>query len=344
MATKIIVSVFEIEEILPHKNADSLEIIRPLGWQVVTRKGTWKVGQKCIYIPPDAIVPDNLAEKWGVKQYLLGPNKDRVGKIKLRSEPSFGFIAEADDIFDVGDNVAEYYGIEKYEPPIVMSMEDAEKEDPLFEKYTDIENLRNYPNVFEKDEEIIVTEKIHGCNSRIAIIGEEKMAGSMRLRRKMPETIENGNVFWFPWTIEKVNNLIYSLKNKLTANRIIFYGEIYGGSVQSLDYGVAKGKGFGYRIFDILVDDKYLEYDKIFEYLKEFNIEDVFVPILYRGKFDINKIKELSDGKSTIASHIREGVVVRPVIERTHPKVGRLVMKYISDSYLFSKNSDFKDV
>jgi RNA ligase (TIGR02306 family) len=37
------------------------------------------------------------------------------------------------------------------------------------------------------------------------------------------------------------------------------------------------------------------------------------------------------------------GLFVRPLIERIHPKVGRVIQKYVSDSYLFGKNTDYTD-
>jgi hypothetical protein len=37
--------------------------------------------------------------------------------------------------------------------------------------------------------------------------------------------------------------------------------------------------------------------------------------------------------------HIREGVVVKPTIERTDPKIGRVVLKYLNDDYLLQKES-----
>ena len=65
------------------------------------------------------------------------------------------------------------------------------------------------------------------------------------------------------------------------------------------------------------------------------------VPFLFRGAYTLEKIKELSEGNTTLeGEHIREGVVVKPVVERTHPKVGRVALKYIGDPYLFSKSAD----
>jgi hypothetical protein len=45
-----------------------------------------------------------------------------------------------------------------------------------------------------------------------------------------------------------------------------------------------------------------------------------------------------SDGDSLIGgNHGREGVVVKPIVERDDPKLGRVILKYIGDHYLFGK-------
>src|ERR1017187_1076311 len=50
-------NIVRVTEILPHNNADSLEII-PIGeYQVVSRKEQFKVGDLAVYIQPDSVVP-----------------------------------------------------------------------------------------------------------------------------------------------------------------------------------------------------------------------------------------------------------------------------------------------
>ena len=65
-----------------------------------------------------------------------------------------------------------------------------------------------------------------------------------------------------------------------------------------------------------------------------------FVPTLYRGPFDLEKIKALVDGPSTVegAKHLREGVVIRPVVERDVWGLGRLQLKLVSNSFLEKDN------
>jgi hypothetical protein len=71
------------------------------------------------------------------------------------------------------------------------------------------------------------------------------------------------------------------------------------------------------------------------------------VPHVYDGPFDLQNIRELSNGPSLIAgaNNIREGVVVKPAVERIDPKIGRVILKYVGDAYLFGEDiSDTEDV
>ena len=346
MATPVTVLVSTVENVRPHPNADRLEICDVLGWQMVVPKEIYADGDKVVYFPPDTLIPAEWADQWGVRTYLKGKQNDRVGKINLRGEPSFGLAVRPpeDQDWPVGTNVAEFFGATKYEPPIRVSAGDAAEPHPLFHKYTDMENLRNYPHVLEEGEEVVVTEKIHGTNCRVGLIEGEEMAGSMELRRERPaEDQVETNTYWFPWTLPGVRDLICALAERKSARQVILFGEVYGGSVQSLHYGIPKGKGLGFRAFDILVEGRYLEQDELESVCTEFAVE--MVPVLYRGPFSLAKIRETSSGQTALDDdHMREGSVVKPIHERTHPDVGRLVMKYLSDEYLLGKHSDFKDV
>jgi hypothetical protein len=126
-------------------------------------------GDVIVYFPPDSMLPREWADRFGVTGYLSfksdDPDFGRVRCARLRGEPSFGVVVDLPEGVDwkPGDNVADYYGAKKYEPPVRPDSGDMDCEHALFTKYTDIENLRNFPQVFEEGEEVVVTEKIHGC-------------------------------------------------------------------------------------------------------------------------------------------------------------------------------------
>jgi len=207
----------------------------------------------------------------------------------------------------------------------------------LFVSYTDIENLRNFPAAFQEGEEVVITEKIHGTNSRVGVVEGTYMAGSKELRRKQPGTWKE-NIYWFPFSLPSVQALFDEYHS---AKQVILFGEVYGSKIQSLNYGVIDT--LGYRAFDMLVDGKYLS-DREFGDLCDANYV-LRVPYLYQGPYSLDIVKRLSNGPTELsADHIREGVVVKPVVERRDPKLGRVILKYIGDEYLFGKGiSDSED-
>jgi RNA ligase (TIGR02306 family) len=337
MPSNLVVEVCRIGRVSPHPNADRLELAIIKGWQAVVPKGKMQEGQLIVYFPPDTVLPKEVTDKFGVTSYTAACRQgQRIRQAKLRGEPSFGLVVPPDDpSWPVGKDVAAHYQAVKYDPPLKVSAGDAETPHPMFVSYTEIENMRNYPDVFADGEEVVATEKIHGGNSRIAVIEGEPMAGSHGLRRKRPETIAPGDLYWFPWTLEAVRNLLNDIAK--ASRQAILFGEVYG-RVQSLHYGLENGIGF--RAFDLLVDGKYADYELFKRSCDLFGVETA--PVIYRGPFSLAKIREVSGGRSTIpgADNIREGVVVRPLREKTDPKIGRVVLKYVSDEYLTGKHSD----
>ena len=361
MASKMIVPVVKISNVHSHPNADNLDIAEVLGYQVVVRRGQYKDSDLVLYIPSDALLTKELAEKWKISQYLKGPDKNRVGRIRLRGEPSFGLIIDCPEMMLEGTDMSEFLGIVKYEPPVRATCGDAAPRDPLidpfFDKFTDVQNGRIFVDVLKEGEEVICTEKIHGTSGKISLAGKDKMAiaGSMEVRRKRPFKIADGvevecdfdseemrrSTYWFPWTIKEIRDMLNGLSNK---GNVILYGEIYGGSIQSLDYGIVKGKGLGFRAFGLKVDGRFLDWDEFEKTCATYGVKTV--PVLWRGPFSMAKAKELADGMSTMAGHIREGTVIYVPKEREHPKIGRVILKYIGTEYALSKHQDMdtKDV
>jgi len=350
MSSSCIVPVVEIKNVRVHSNADKLEVCDVLGYQMCIGKGQYKDGDRGVYFPADVLIPKKWAEKFNVLNFLRGKDKDRVGKIKLRGEPSFGLIVPVppDQNWELGYNAADYFECKKYEPPIRPDCGDAEKYDseidPLFDKYCDIENGRIFTDVFSEKDNVIVTEKIHGTNCRIGFVNNIQVAGSMELRRKKPENQDDmeRSIYWSPWNLLAVQKLMNFLKRE--HNVVIMYGEVYGGSIQSLDYGRPKGKGFGYKAFDLKVDGKFLDWLEFNSICCEYEVSTV--PLIYQGPFIYKDILQMADGKTLVQKdlHMREGVVVKSIKEKIHPKIGRSILKYIGTEYSLANNSDFKDV
>ena len=337
--SQLIVEVSRIDRVLPHPNADLLELAHIKGWQCVVPKGKYGAGNLVTYVPIDAVIPTELSERLGITKYL---SNGRVRCARLRGEPSFGVIMDVEDrSWAEGTDVRERYGITKYVPPLRPSAGDAAEPHPLFVSYTDVENLRNFPPVFAEGEDVVVTEKLHGTNCRVGLVEGELMAGSMEVRRKRPEPgAEGSNLYWFPTTLPGVMGLLEELAH--SHRQAILFGEVFGSKVQNLNYG-RKGE-FGFAAFDVLADGRYLDAPQFLELCDRHAVPTV--PVLHRGPYSLEWVKVIAEGLTTLGGgHVREGVVVRPLVERVDPKVGRAVLKYIGDGYLLAKGvSDTNDV
>lgn len=386
MASDLIVPVVEVRNIREHPMADMLSIADVLGYQMVSGlvedpkgklvrrfvrgqrddKGRrvpatadtpvdqtedvhysfrYKEGDHAVYFPADTVLTDEWAERFEVKHLLKGGN--RVGRARLRGEPSFGLIVELPEGVDwqVGQNVADYYGATKYVPPPRNDPGDFAPYDgaidPHFVGYTDIQNGKLLYEHFLPDEEVVATEKIHGANVRLGIINDTLVAGSRTSRKVHPGegAALKDFLFWSPYTNPGVERILRQSRDN-GANVVILFGEVYGQGVQSLHYGVGGKKEKGFRAFDLYVDGKYLGYEEFKRICDENGVETA--PLVYRGPFDLKKMNEISNGPSTLpgASNIREGVVVRPVVERRDPKLGRVVLKFIGTDYELSSHKD----
>jgi RNA ligase (TIGR02306 family) len=345
MPSSLLVKCVRIDEVTEHPDADLLLILKVLGWRCIVRKATDeekaagkkdpRPGDLIVYIPPDSVLSEELAEKMKVKPYLKPGNI--VHKVRLRGIMSYGLLAPNIWGFKEGEEVADILNITKYIPPPLLDGGEKEMNHPHFPNYSDIENYQNFINIFVIGEEVIATEKIHGTNAKTGFVWVDEegahiyMVGSHDERKILRSDDDpKQSLYQYPLT-EKMKGALKALVDHYKAQAVVIYGEVYG-KVQDLRYGL--GKGFAYRAFDISVDGDYLSYDEFFNWCEKFGIETA--PLLYRGPFDPEKMKELSEGDTVLMDenpHMREGIVIKPVKERTHLELGRVILKLKGDRY-----------
>lgn len=318
--SSLIVEIVQVDEIKVHPNADKLEIVIVKGWECVAQKESYKVGDKVIYAPIDSMIPPELADNMGISTYL---SKGKVKTAKLRDIYSQGLLIPLKYLpnpenFKIGDDVAEVLGITKFIPPITFQMEGMQRaNEARFYKYTDIENIKNFPTVLQQDEEVVITEKLHGTNFRVANIDGELHVGGHRTDFNKSDE----NLYW------KAAKL-YNLQDILNSGEQLF-GEIYGFKIQKLAYGL-KNK-FDVRFFDLMVNSRYVNYAQFKEFCEKRSIP--MVPELYIGKWN-NDLMDMASGKTTLAEHVKEGIVITPLTERFDEILGRVIVKHINEKYL----------
>jgi RNA ligase (TIGR02306 family) len=354
------VPIVPITQIRPHSSpeVERLEVAVVEGWQLVVLKGQFQEGELVVYFEQGTVISRELADSFGVTTYLSEKtdiNGDRVlviHRVRLKGEASFGLAMPLPDDcvgLPVNLDLAGYFGATKFMPPIKAVISDAEPAHPAFPTYTDIENLRSYPHKFMEGEWVVMTEKLHGSSGRACFVRDDEtddmkiLAGSRTLQRKSPiegeytpeeyARIIGSNVYWSPMVAPGVADMLYWLY-KAGHQQAAIYGEVYGSKIQSYDYGE---KRLGFRAFDIMIDGKYLPYTEFESLCAQYGIERV--PTLYVGPYSFETIAAHSNGDSLVGgSHGREGGVVRPVYaERHDASIGRVILKFVGDDYLFSR-------
>ena len=143
MSSTLIVPVAVVDSVSPHPNADKLAIARILGWRVVSPKDNIGLAKRSS--PPDTVLPETVSARFGVTQYL---SHGRVRCARLRGELSFGLCSSPDNPdWPVGANVAASIrrpNTSRLCAPVLAIL----KGHPLFQRYTDVENLRHFPDAF----------------------------------------------------------------------------------------------------------------------------------------------------------------------------------------------------
>ena len=311
-----------------HPNADSLSIVSLFdgGYTCVVRSADWIGKTLGAWIPPDNCVDVSRPEF----AFLKSGEKTlhRIRSIKLRGMQSYGLLMPAPVGAQIGDDVAEFYGVTHYEPEMRFGCSGGEAEkvpDGLahVSKY-DVDSLRRYKSVFIPGELTYCSEKIHGASSRFCFLDGRVYCGSRAEWKRQEDT----NMWW---KVLAATPSIERYCREFPGH--ILYGEVYG-AVQSLKYGCKPGK-YRFAAFDIWKSGSFIDADKFIGICEQFEIPRVPC-IEYAFPFDFEKVCALADGPSLVlgANHYREGVVCCPLQERWNPACSRVKLKIVGNTYL----------
>lgn len=362
----------EIKEVIDHPNADRLDIVTIQEWQCVSSKGTFKVGDKCVYFCIDSILPMEVESKIFGADAKVRLKKARVRTIKLRGAISSGIAVPASE-FDLnsksfGKDVTKTLGIGKYVPTpkkdsvlYTGGKRHASHNNPNFKR---MRKPVHFKKVGAFEETVIITEKVHGSSFLSGWIKRPtktflervnaKLFGEYQFcYRSMNVQLQGDDSLWSNiLKVIKVKKepkmdstlygrmcLKYNLKEKLWHGECIS-AEIYGSGIQAnYAYGCEDGEhkivAFGYR-----VEGKELPPMEAHSKLKHVSIP--VVPVLYIGEFP-EDLTPYTTGRSVLDkdTKVREGCVVNTVSGEKGWH-GSALVKDINPRYLLGKdNTEF---
>lgn len=361
----------------PHPNADRLDLARVGLFDAVIGKDQFKTGDVVIYIPEQAILPEEIIIKLNLVGKLNGKAKNRVKAVSLRGALSQGIVApltllnvfpealSADGVMDALLTVdkeqlstfdfSSALQVEKWQPevPIHMSGDVVGASELL--PWIDIENIKRFPDIFSQGDKVSVTEKLHGtCTLATVVFNAEKeieevMVTSKGFAEKRLVLVENeNNLYWRAVNGYPVREMAAALANAVEGVASVgIYGETYGAGIQDLSYGATRAGLPGFAVFDAYI--KLTNGEGFWVTSKEVNAsaEKVgmpAVPVLFEGAYDIAHVASIASGKEQMSgteANIREGVVIRSAHEENWIDAfgngHRKIAKFVTEEYLTRK-------
>lgn len=363
----------QILNVQPHPNADKLDICTVYGFQVITQRNSYKIGDRALYIPIDSILPPNLEAHLFPADSKVKLSKSRVRQIRLRGLASQGMLVAADSFFGrtswkLEEDYSVELNIQKYEPPTKGSAQTIgkdkakgkKKDHPLFLKYNGLDNIKWFPSLFLEGDQVVVQEKLHGTNARASLLPHVPVGLLGRLRKwlglapKYDRVYGSNNV---QISGKKVSGNAYyatdvygqafgdiDVFSKLQPGETV-YGEIIGEGIQAnYSYGHSRPV---FVLFDVRVyrngQFSYLNPEMAAQYARDRGF--LFVPVLHTGVYQQGQIGLLSSGPSVYcpAQKVREGIVIKSrnkySVENTGAICSKMALKWINEVYLDDKSN-----
>lgn len=351
MGERKLATVRVIDSILPHSNADALELAIIGGWQVVVKKGEYQSGNLVVYCEIDSWIPEEIAPflTKGEKDALVyeGVKGNRLKTIKLRGELSQGLVLPFEILavkhegnsgisdWKDGDDVTDVLGIIKWE----------RKDDSNFNKgicrstfpshlvpKTDQERLQNLTRAFEqwKEDGVLweITEKAEGSSLTVIFDATEEGDERFHVCSRNQSLKENDDTsFW------KVVNR-YDVKSKLESlgKSVAIQGELIGPGVQGNIYKLDKYDWLVFDVYDI-VEKRYLNSSERISLVDQLGLSHT--PIIHNATIisketSVQDLLQGADGHTKIGNNpkqLREGLVWKSLC-------GKYSFKTVSNAYL----------
>lgn len=337
-----------VEKVLQHPNADRLSIakLKGLAFNVVIGLNQFKEGDKVLYIPIDALLPEPMITALNLTGRLSGKNKNRTKSIALRGVVSQGLVCPVDKFLNEEwaskspEEIIKFLGIEKYEPPVRIENNANLIQLPEGQTPYDIEGADRYQNIVDLmlDKNVVVMEKMEGQNFSVSRIKDKIFVN----QKNFSIEPKDGEKHSF-WVVAEKFGLIDAIKS-IPGDEVQIYAEFTGPGIQKNIYGL---KGFTLFLFDLRVDRKWIGFDQ-FVNLLQLKSDDgikyrndsgaLVAPVLYKGPLNQylkgESVQEASNGKSLYGDTLREGIVIKPATEEIIENFGRLIIKQRSPQYL----------
>jgi len=353
-------SIQLIDEIIPIKGADSVELAKVLGWYTIVKIGQFKKGDLCCFFEIDSIVPERpefefmrpkkfrvktmKSSRLGVVSQGLAMNLDILGDEYLYE--CFGGMQtfkspEETRASLVGADVTGLLNVQKYEIPIEGGKNTKAK--GMFPTYivpeTDELRIQAFPNLLQEIWGLPYVARIKYDGTSFTCYSFNEESGVCSRHQELYET--DGDVYW---RIAHIYDLPKRLVEycKLIGKNYAIQGEICGPIVIHGGRNPLNAKIDDLHLFSVYDIDAhaYLSDAAAESVAKDLGIK--FVTFFEKGDFFNYTIAELEEKTRGVfypgTKNQVEGLVFRPKEYTYSPSIGGMLsFKVINKDYLLEE-------
>lgn len=332
-----------ISDIIPIKGKDKIVLAIIDGWSVIVQKNEFKIGDKCIYVECDSVLPET--EQF---EFLRSKNF-RIKTMKMAGVISQGicfplsFLPQGN--YKIEQDVTEILAIKQYEQTMDVGKNDFKqitkckypkwlmrfgvfrqlvyKKDhregkgfPTFINKTDEARIQNMPHILNDKREWVCTEKVDGQSGTFCLVRrrskipfiKEKLEYIVCSRRLRLFSKDNSSY----WRVSDRYKLESTLRNMIGNHEwVAIQGECVASNVQGNKYCVKEPDLY---VFNVIYPEGRMGSIKAKELCERHGLK--FVPILdtnYTLPDTVNKVLTYAHGISKLCDTLREGVVFRSI-------------------------------
>lgn len=325
-----LVSIQRIESLAPIPGADQVLQARVMGWTVVVQRGEFSVGDPCVFFEIDSILPDGAA--WAE---FLRPRGFRVRTLRLRGILSQG-LALPLSVFPVesalrhweGGDLRDRLGVTKFEPDPPESREVAGPF-PAHVPKTDEIRLQSAVGVLDEIRGLpfYVSTKCDGASATYVRDDDGLVAAS----RTAALTRDARHV----WQVAARHRLAERIPRG-----VAIQGELCGPGIRKNRLGLAEVDLLVFNVYDVRAASL-LPLDEMRAFCAERGLYTVPIERVVRGdeatRFEhtLEGWIEAARGRYEDTRQRKEGIVVRPIVERFSPTLNhRLSWKVLNNDFL----------
>ena len=355
-----LVTIRQITAITPIEKADAIETALVDGWEVVVKKGEFKVNQYILYFEIDSLLPMS-DERFNFLAKGKDIDKFRLRTIKLRGQISQGLVLplnqfpEVTASKDLELSFEDLLKVEKYEIPDSGNVRGCRPAStfPHFIPKTDEERIQNiYGKWKEKYSTVLFKRslKMDGSSITIASISNHDLfIENLSKDEEYPYSCDDSQVVVASrnqtlkydveshyWKALHNSGLIIASNNilQVTGRQLALQGECLGPGIQGNREKLTDYEIQVFKIWDI--DNKcYLDPEEFRSVCKTFNIKTVLqLEEVYPFAMELEQLIKLSRGKNSNGKNI-EGIVYTSVNKVDGET---LHFKVINNDYLLEKD------